>query len=102
MGEFLVHWMVLRILDDHFCLEHLDADGGEQDALPDGKQGSLFERRVLHCPVPEREHQVVGHSVQEDAHAVGIERVAGEPVAPVYGATCRFSSFQSPGAQDKG
>lgn len=81
MGEFLVHWMVLGILYDHLCLEHLDADGSKQDALPDGKQRSLFERRVLQCSFPEREHQVIGHSVQEDAHAVGIERVAGEPVA---------------------
>lgn len=81
MGELLVHWMVLWILDDHFCFEYLDADGSEQDVLPNGKQRSLFERRVFQCPFPEREHQVVGHSMQEDAHAVGVERMAGESVA---------------------
>ena len=81
MSKFLVHWMVLGILNDHLGLEYFDADGSEQDALPDGEQRSLLKRRVPKRPFPEREHQVVGHSVQEDAHAVGIEGVAGEPLA---------------------
>ena len=81
MGELLVHWMILGILYDYLGFEHLDTDGSEQYSLPDGEQRSLFERRFLQRSIPEREHQVVGHSVQEDAHAVGIERVAGEPLA---------------------
>ena len=81
MGEFLVHWMILGILNDHLRLEHLDGNGSEQDALADSKQGGLLKSRVLERPVPEREHQVVCHAVQEDAHTVGVERVAGESLA---------------------
>ena len=68
-----MHWMILGILNDHLRLEHLDGNGSEQNALADSKQGGLLKSRVL-----EREHQVVCHAVQEDAHTVGIERVVGE------------------------
>ncbi len=81
MGEFLMHWMILGILNDHLRLEHLDGNGSEQDALADSKQGGLLKSCFLERPVPEREHQVVCHTVQEDAHAVGVERVAGESLA---------------------
>lgn len=76
-----MHWMILGILNDHLRLEHLDGNGSEQVALADSKQGGLLKGRVLERPVPEREHQVVCHAVQEDAHAVGAERVAGESLA---------------------
>jgi len=76
-----VHWMILGILNDHLRLEHLDGNGSEQDALADSKQRSLLKSRVLERPVLEREHQVVCHAVKEDAHAVGVERVAGESLA---------------------
>ena len=47
MGEFLVHWMILGILNDHLRLEHLDGNGSEQNALADSKRGGLLKSRAL-------------------------------------------------------
>ena len=76
MGEFLSHRMVFRIVDDDLLLPHLDRYGGEEYPFAYGEQFGVLKFRSLEGPVPEGEHQVIGHSVQEDAQAVGVEAVA--------------------------
>ena len=78
MGEFLSHRMVFRIVDDDLRLPHLDRYGCEEYPLAYGEQFGVLKFRSLESPVPEGEHQVIGHSVQEDAQAVCVEAVAGE------------------------
>ena len=73
--------MVFWIVDDDLRLSHLDGYGCEEYPLAYGKEFGILQLRSLQCPVPEGEHQVVGHSVQEDAHAICVEAVAGEAVA---------------------
>jgi len=73
--------MVLRIIDDDLRLPYLDRYGGEEYPLAYGEQFGILKFRSLEGPVPEGEHQVVCHSVQEDAQAVCVEAVAGESVA---------------------
>ena len=81
MPEFFFHGMVLCKVQDDLGLEDSHRDGVEQQFLPYGEDGRLFQPGSPQCPLTHGVQEYVCRGVDEDAQAVGLEGVAGEAVA---------------------
>ena len=79
--DFFSHGMVLGKVQYDFGLEDPHRDGAEQQLLPDGEYGGPLQSRPPEGPLAHGVHEDVCRGMDEDAQAVRLEGVAGEPVA---------------------